>query len=123
MSEPTHEVPRATLIVTRPSYAPTGTSVQETEIRDVEIPNFQGPVAYVKVGGAITKNLGNYNSIKTEVSVMLPAYPTQEEITRVADIASDLVHNILYDEVVNAVDRGNSLDTHLASTFGDQRSA
>lgn len=124
--ENTITAPKGTVTVVRPVYDISGSGVtmqtQETEIREIETPLFDGPVAYVRVGSSLTKNMGNFNSIKADVSVTLPCYATEEEVIRVADIASDLVHNILYAEVENAIDRDSNISSQLLSRVGAERS-
>lgn len=107
------QAPKGTITVIRPQYDIGGEKTSETEIREIETPLFDGPVAYVRVGSSITKNMGNFNSIKADVSVSLPCYATESEVVRVADLASELVHNILYAEVENAVARDQQVDTHI----------
>ena len=80
------EVPEAKIKVRRTAYG------QEHEREEeIEVPAFHGPVGYVRVGGSVTKNLGDYNSARVEVSVSLPTYPTPQEIERTYRFGSQLV--------------------------------
>lgn len=58
----------------------TAQSSVETEI---EVPVIENP-AYVKVAAGITKNMGNFNSLKVEVSVSVPCHVTRIEETEAA---------------------------------------
>ena len=47
--------------------------------------------AYVSIGGKVTKNLGNYESLQISVSVTLPCAPTEEAVLATRAIASRMV--------------------------------
>jgi len=60
------------------AYIYTKRTVYGAEAEDseqVRVPVFHCDPSRVKVGGAATKNLGDYNSAKVEVSIDLPALP------------------------------------------------
>lgn len=51
------------------------TALEEDETQTVEVRTFNDvPVATVNMVGALTKNLGNYDSAKVSVSVTVPTY-------------------------------------------------
>jgi len=50
---------------------------------ELEVPIIENP-AYVKVSTGITKNMGNFNSLKVEVSVSVPCHVTRIEETEAA---------------------------------------
>ena len=59
--------------------------------------------AYVEVNAGLTKNIGNYESIRCGVSVSVPCRPTIKEIRRCHEKVSDLVSDLLnleYDKAV-----------------------
>lgn len=99
------DVPEAKLRVKRTVYG------QDTEREEIiEVPAFHGPVAYVRVGGSVTKNLGDYNSAKVEVSISLPCYPTPEEIERTFRTASMTVDSTVTHELDVATGKKNPED-------------
>jgi hypothetical protein len=89
---------RGTMLVRRTSYGQQEDVTQET----IEVPRFETPPAYVRVSGGVTRNLGDYNSAKVEVSVQLPCYPEETEIDRAYRYASDLVDNLIRREMALA---------------------
>ena len=70
---------------------PDGTTEEETVI--VTEDQYTTPTANVGVSGGFTRNLGNYNSMKVQVTLNLPCYI--DEIDTIADFASDWVNNRL----------------------------
>ena len=77
---PYHETDREDTILTR-------------KFREGEHP------AYVKVGAGMTINLGDFNSLRIDVSVSLPCLP--EEIDECQILASDWVADKVADEETN----------------------
>lgn len=59
--------------------------------------------AYVTVQGGLTKNTGNYESVKISVTVSLPCPPDQESVRATYERASDLVDEYLKEEYEAAV--------------------
>ncbi len=57
----------------------------------VSVPTFNTDPARVMVLGGITRNMGNFNFVKVEVSVDMPCYPETSEIDRAYTLASDIV--------------------------------
>lgn len=75
-----------------------------TETRDrVLAPLFKTAPAHVRVSGSVTRNLGDYNSAKVEVSVQLPCYPVEEEVMSTYNYASSLVDRLIDRELSLAV--------------------
>lgn len=74
-----------------------GNEVENSE--QVRVPVFNCDPARIRVGGAATKNLGDYNSAKVEVSIDLPALPELTEMVRAYQIASDLVDQMVRNEL------------------------
>ena len=59
-----------------------GKAIHEKEdYETVMVPSFTGPVARVKVMSSVTRNLGDYNSVKVEVGLDLPCYECDIEHT------------------------------------------
>jgi hypothetical protein len=87
-------VPEAKMTVRRMVYG------QEAEREEqIEVPAFHGPVAHVRVSGSVTKNLGDYNSARVEVSVSLPCYPTDTEIAATYRRGSEMVDRFVSREL------------------------
>lgn len=68
----------------------------------ISVPAFQGPVGYVNVDGGITKNMGDFNSVRVRVSISLPCYPEDTEIRRAYVHASTLIDELLPSELDKA---------------------
>lgn len=60
--------------------------------------------AYVGVSGGMTKNLGDFNSAKINVSVTLPCENTQDALQATYEEASELVDGWLDSEYKKAVE-------------------
>lgn len=58
--------------------------------------------AYVRVNAGMTKNMGNYESLRVDVSLTVPCYT--EEIDRVFPSVADRVSVFLQDELKNYED-------------------
>ena len=55
--------------------------------------------AYVSIGGSVTKNLGDYNSVKITAQVTLPCAPTAEACRITKDLASKMVDEYVGEEL------------------------
>jgi hypothetical protein len=55
----------------------------------VKVPVFHTQPARVRVCGSVTRNLGDYNSARVEVSIEVPCNPEASEIDRAYQWASD----------------------------------
>ena len=75
--------------------------IDETEtIEKVDVPFFGDvEVGRVRVGGSVTRNMGDYNSVRVEVSFELPCLPELSEANRVYDIASKFVDSKIKKEL------------------------
>lgn len=51
--------------------------------------------ARVRIGGSVTRNLGDYNSARVEVMMELPCLPEIGEMKRVADLISAQIDEII----------------------------
>lgn len=68
----------------------------EKEIKDEtevigELQGFTQPVCVVNFSLGHTKNLGNYESLKTHISLSMPCYPT--EVDMIADYCKEWVND------------------------------
>lgn len=70
----------------------------------IEVPAFEVEPAYVRVSGSETVNLGNYSSVKVEVSVSLPCNPEKTSIEQAYEWCSEWVGDKLTEEKRLAVD-------------------
>ncbi len=93
-------VPEGVMEVERVGYESAGV-VAETET--IRVPKFEGPVAYVRVDGSVTRNMGDYNSIRVGVMVELPCYPTTSEVDRAIGWCSEKVDDKVARELRLAV--------------------
>jgi hypothetical protein len=64
------------------------TKPEETENHQIEVMTFQVEPAYVRASFGLTINMGNYESVKCDISVSLPCYV--EEIPEALAIAQKL---------------------------------
>ncbi len=80
-----------TIAVTRSAYG-SEHNTNET----IHVPVFHTTPAKVRVEGGITRNMGDYNSVRVSVVVEMPCLPEITEIERCYQITSDLV-----DEMIN----------------------
>lgn len=80
-----------------------GSSSETHEVVKEQI--FDGPAANVGVSIGLTRNLGNYESVKITVSLFMPCNPVEEEI------------NSTYDEVKGWVD---TRIEHINQEISDQ---
>ena len=77
---------------------PDGTEEEVIEIVTDE--KYNKPTANVGVSGGFTRNMGNFNSMKVQVTLNLPCYI--EEIDSIADFAQEWVNarlNTIQDEL------------------------
>lgn len=72
--------------------------VSQDERVPLEVEPFVTEPAYVRVSAGVTKNLGNYESFRCDVSITMPCYP--EEVETVKERVSDAVARILEEEMV-----------------------
>lgn len=83
--------------VTRTVYG-ADTGDEET----IEVPFFEAEPARISVKGGITKNMGDYNSIRVDVEVVMPCYPVKSEIDRAYDACSRFIDEYLSAELSKA---------------------
>jgi len=64
---------------------------EKEDLDTITVPWFNGPIARVKISSSTTRNLGDYNSVKVEVSLDLPCYAVPGEIEHTYNQAADWV--------------------------------
>lgn len=79
----------------------------ETRRVPVNIEDCQNP-AYVQVGGGITKNMGDFNSIRVDVKVTMPCLPTDDKVREVYKELSDTVDELLTEELELAEEKAQN---------------
>ena len=79
----------------------SGTQIkEEVEQEQIQVPDFAGvEPARVRLGGGLTKNLGDFNSAKVEVMIELPCLPEQSEIKRVVAMLSEELDRVIPQEM------------------------
>lgn len=81
----THE---GTMIVTA-----SGVGIDKEKRKTIEVRKFETEPAYVRVNAGVTRNLGNYESLRIDVSLSVPCYV--EEIEKVQPRVASLVADML----------------------------
>lgn len=71
----------------------------ESHPKTVEVTKFEVEPAYVRVSAGMTKNMGNYESLRLDVSVTMPCYA--EEVDAVVPVVADMVAAHLDAELKN----------------------
>jgi hypothetical protein len=66
--------------------------ISETHEEDIiQVPKFEGPVANIEVGGGLTLNIGNFQSVRIDVRCQLPCYPILEDMNNCYNVAKNFV--------------------------------
>lgn len=68
-------------------------------VEKLQVRKFLVEPAYVRVNAGMTKNMGNYESLRIDVSLSIPCYV--EEIDKVFQVAADKASVFLQDELKN----------------------
>lgn len=71
----------------------------ESRPKNIEVRKFEVEPAYVRVSAGMTKNMGNYESLRVDVSVSIPCYA--EEVEKVIPVVADMVAAHLDEELKN----------------------
>lgn len=90
----TQTAPSGTLIISRTAY---GVETDTTE--KITVPLFPTTPATVRVGGHVTKNLGNYESAKIAVEIEMPCLPEHSEVLRVYQMVSGWIDDLVAEEL------------------------
>ncbi len=91
-------IPEGVIEVIRSGYPGS-----EEEVETLQVPKFEGPVAYVRVEGSVTRNMGDYNSVRVAVMVEMPCYPTASDVDRAHGWCSSQVDQKIQHELRVAV--------------------
>ena len=75
----------------------TSVGEEEESKETISVQKFETDPAYVRVNAGTTKNLGDYESLRVDVSVSVPCY--KEEIDDMIPILADIVAGHLEAEV------------------------
>lgn len=65
--------------------------VENEERQALRVPVFSSAPARVRVSGGVTENMGNYSSIRVDVTVELPCLPNEVDIDRAYRTAAGIV--------------------------------
>ena len=79
------------------SVTSSGVGVDEDKRTVLEVRKFETEPAWVRVNAGVTKNLGNYESLRVDVSISAPCYV--EEIEDVQKNVAGLVADMLDAEI------------------------
>jgi len=77
----------------------------ESEIEDYAVERFEVEPAYVKVSAGVTRNLGNYESLRLDVMVTVPCY--REHVNETFTAVAEQVSNLLADELAKYSEGGS----------------
>jgi hypothetical protein len=61
-----------------------------------------GPMAKVRVGGGVTRNMGDYESVRCHVEIEMPCVPEWDSVNEMYAELSNYVYDRLADEVALA---------------------
>lgn len=75
----------------------SGVGVESEKRKVLEVRKFETDPAFVRVNAGVTKNLGNYESLRVDVSLTVPCYV--EEMEAVQKRTAELVATMLDEEV------------------------
>lgn len=96
-------VPRRTRTNVQATYEATvsvlasGVGIDEMKRKVIEVRKFETEPAFVRVNAGVTKNLGDYESLRVDVAITVPCYV--EEIETVQKRTAALVADMLDTEV------------------------
>lgn len=76
---------------------------EQHEEEVIAVPAFAGPTGTVTVEGGITRNMGDFNSVRVRVAVTLPCYPEDSEIRRAYEHGSVMIDELLPMELDKAM--------------------
>ncbi|QIG76121.1 hypothetical protein EVC24_100 [Rhizobium phage RHph_I4] len=96
--EPQLTIHEGSVMVSRNMYGVETESVNEK----IAVPLFHTAPARIRISGGITKNLGDYNSARFDVSIELPCYPEDSELDRTKRYISGKVEEYLMEEMEQA---------------------
>lgn len=86
------------------SVTASGVGISDDKRKVIEVRKFETEPAYVRVNAGVTKNLGNFESLRVDVSFTVPCYT--EEIEKVQKRVAALVADALDEEVEQYLGKG-----------------
>ena len=92
--------------VQRTAYSCSEETLEKIQVPDLVAALKGGKPGIVRVGGSVTKNLGDYNSARVEVMLELPCLPEISEMRRVAELLSAQLDEIIPNELAKAITPG-----------------
>jgi hypothetical protein len=72
-------------------------TTEENETIEKDVHLFITDPAYIRVNAGVTKNMGNFESLRVDVSITMPCY--REAVEEVFEVLSDKVATLLDNEV------------------------
>lgn len=81
------------------------------EVFPIPVADLPEHVAIMKLDGGVTKNMGNFNSVKVLVGAEWPCEPTIEAAERTLDFLSELVDRRCAQELSSVIGKEASADT------------
>lgn len=75
----------------------SGVGIDEEKRKVIEVRKFVTEPAFVRVNAGVTKNLGNYESLRVDVAITVPCYV--EEVEAVQKRTAEMVADMLDSEV------------------------
>jgi hypothetical protein len=97
------QAPQGWQYVRRAFYQGKQLLSEEFDDEVIAVPAFKGPTGHVTVDGSVTRNLGDYNSVRVRVAVSLPCYPEDTEVRRAYQHATTLIDELLPSELDKAM--------------------
>ena len=91
---------RASTTVTHDSLlvvVASGVGVESEKRKVLEVRKFETDPAFVRINAGVTKNLGNYESLRVDVALTVPCYV--EEMEQVQKRTAEIVARMLDEEV------------------------
>lgn len=96
----TATIHEGTMMVRRTEYG--GEEERSETLDTIRVPVFATEAARIRVHGSITRNMGDFNSVRVEVMLELPLLPEMSEVDRVYGIASGWVDARMAQELERA---------------------
>lgn len=95
----TLEKAEGTITVTRANYAGGARNEEESYSQKIDVPIFNTTPAKVRVAAGVTRNVGDFNSVRVDVSIEMPCYPEMSEIRRVYSLLSAEAERLVNQEL------------------------
>jgi hypothetical protein len=100
---PIDESAEGFIFVKRTAYDRKEETEEKIRVPDLMAKLNGGKPAVVRVGGSVTRNLGDFNSARVEVMMELPCLPEISEMRRVADLLSQHLDDLIPQELKKAM--------------------